>query len=171
MREAKLMRQELGLTIEAFADLLGCGKSLYSMVEVRQRLLPAASEQAFLALQNAFAQLQQQKSAPQPDVKAMKKPVQRLWRINRQKLRAIEMKQERLQEQARQLQQCLHVCTHLEQQQSLKDEIAQMRLTIILRKSRQKWNACQAQLLKNTAQLQALEAEKKVLEGSGWVEG
>jgi transcriptional regulator with XRE-family HTH domain len=164
------LRQKIGVSVANLATILGCTKSMLSMVEAGQRPLPAKSAQLLYTLEKAI------KSAENADFNLFTEPQERKTylksqsRLTQAKLATVENELAALMEESKTLVLLLKTAkvwagTTLPPNSA----DARLQMEILQRKSLKKWKMVQTEIAKNTVRAEGLRAQlsacKKLLGG------
>jgi transcriptional regulator with XRE-family HTH domain len=154
------LRQKIGMSVAHLATLLGCTKSMLSMVEAGQRPLPAKSAQLLYTLEKAIT------SAESADFNLFTEPQERKTylknqsRLTQAKLATVENELAALAEESKTLVLLLKTAkvwagTTLPHNSA----DARLQMEILQRKSIKKWISVQTEITKKAVQAKGLWAQ------------
>ncbi len=157
------LREKIGMSVANLATILGCTKSMLSMVEAGQRPLPAKSAHILYALEKAIT------SAENADFNLFTEPQERKTylknqsRLTQAKLATIENELSSLADESKTLVLLLKTAkvwagTTLPHNSA----DARLQMEILQRKSLKKWKTVQTEIAKKTVQTEGLRAQLSV---------
>jgi transcriptional regulator with XRE-family HTH domain len=153
------LRQKVGMSVDNLATILGCTKSMLSMVEAGQRPLPAKSAQLLYALEKAIAWAENGDFNLFTEPQERKTYLKNQSRLTQAKLATVENELASLAEESKTLALLLKTSevwagTTLPPN----SEDARLQMEILQRKSLKKWKSAQTEITKKTVQAEGLRA-------------
>ena len=154
------LRQKIGMSVANLATLLGCTKSMLSMVEAGQRPLPAKSAQLLYTLEKAIALAENADFSLFTEPQERKTYLKNQSRLTQAKLATVENELATLMEESKTLALLLKT-TKVWTGTTLPPNSADARLQmeILQRKSLKKWKSAQTEIAKKTVQAEGLRAQ------------
>ena len=148
------------MSVNNLATILGCTKSMLSMVEAGQRPLPAKSAQLLYALEKAIAKAENADFNLFTEPQERKTYLKNQSRLTQAKLAIVENELAALMEESKTLVLLLKTAkvwtgTTL----PLGPQDARLQMEILQRKSLKKWKSAQTEIAKKTVQAEGLRAQ------------
>ena len=157
------LREKIGMSAAHLATILGCTKSMLSMVEAGQRPLPAKSAQLLYVLEKAIASAENADLKFLPDQQERKTYLKNQSRLTQAKLATVENELAALVEESKTMVLLLKTAkiwagTTLPPNSA----DARLQMEILQRKSLKKWKSVQTEITKKTVQAEGLRAQLSV---------